>query len=188
MPQLAKWNLKCQEWIAFYWVSSQRGPTEYFKYTDYYCGYWLLSTTWWMIRPYCWGPHLCRLTGRSWTSAYLDASFLITSIHGARRYSACYWRRKVIINTTQIQTLRLITVTCLQATLVYQWHTCYGSNHFCFYGFKAHFMRWKPYLILLKGSRNWDLIGHWPMVKPNTVIQLQEHSNKLTPNDILLYL
>lgn len=79
---------------------------------------WLLGTCYTvMVRPNCSGPHLCHLTGRSGTGAYLDASFLIISIH-VRGYSAWYQRRKVVINITQIQTLRLIIVPGLPAVLM----------------------------------------------------------------------
>lgn len=37
---------------------------------------------------------------RSWSGALLEASTLLTSVHNARSYSACSYRRKIIIKIT----------------------------------------------------------------------------------------
>ena len=52
---------------------------------------------------------------RNQAGTKLEASL---SIHGSGRYSVCYQNRKVIINTTQLQTLPATTVTYLEDVLV----------------------------------------------------------------------
>lgn len=57
-------------------------------------------------------PRYHRLTPGNQAGAQVEASPLLTSVHGARRYYINYQRRKVIINLTQLQTLQPITATC----------------------------------------------------------------------------
>lgn len=54
-------------------------------------------------------------------------------------------------------------------------------------GFKAHSLRGKPCLTLLRWPWTWDWIGHEPWRILNITDLLKEHSNKTTPNNILLY-
>lgn len=52
-----------------------------------------------MVRPCCWKQHLHNPLNMEKLSWYLTTVLtLLTSIHGTRRYSACYLRRKVITN------------------------------------------------------------------------------------------
>ena len=46
--------------------------------------------------------------------AHLEASFILTSFHVARRYCTHCQKRRVIINITQLQTLQPTTVNGLQ--------------------------------------------------------------------------
>lgn len=58
--------------------------------------------------------------GENLADAQLEASALLTGIHGTERHCACYQRRKVSFSITQ-----LWTPTC---KAVQSWHKFYGSN------------------------------------------------------------
>lgn len=67
-----------------------------------------------MVRPYC-SDSTCmsHQTWRSWAAAQVQVLSVLSSNYGARRCSGHYQKGKVIINITQMQTLRPTTTTCL---------------------------------------------------------------------------
>ena len=61
-----------------------------------------------------------------------------------------------------------------------------GGTYNVLIEFQSHSMRWNPYLTLLKWPEleTGQVMG--PQEKLTTIILLKEHSNKMTPNDILI--
>lgn len=68
---------------------------------------------------------------------------------------------------------------------VWEWHKCYGSDQPLFW--KAQSIRWNPYLTLLRCPRIWDYTDPVTRGKPTIIALLEEHSNEMTPREILLY-
>lgn len=136
-----------------------------------------------MVKSYCWKkkPHLYNSVNMEKSSWCLPRAFTrLTCIHGIRKYSACYLRRKVNINPSI--TLKWIMVNCLQDTLVQKsWITIQYLIRF-----KTHSTGGNPSPTLLKWPRIWEYIGQEPQGNPTTVM-FKDHSNKITPNGSLLH-
>ena len=66
------------------------------------------------VRPFTEdGTYLKHRTRRNQADTPLEASFLLASFHSSKRYYACYQKRKVGINTIQLQTLWTTIITGL---------------------------------------------------------------------------
>lgn len=109
------------------------------------------------------------------------------SVHSTGGYSACYQRKNVILSITWLPTLRHTTETCLHDELVqYGTNVTRITNHFLT-GFKTHSMILKPIPNTGKMDKSLRLHRSWLKGNPTAVLLLKEHSNQMTPNDILSY-
>ena len=94
-----KWNLQCHGIDSSCCVIGQRDPRKPANIR-------LLSRLLAVLRNLMKDDTcMCHQTGKSQGGPQLEASPAWTSVCGTGRYFACCWRRKVIINSTQLQML-----------------------------------------------------------------------------------
>lgn len=131
--------------------------------------HWLTSLSKLMYFKFSKGSHLkknkgmtysCHQIGSNWAGVQLEAALLLTIVHGFRRLCAWYWRRKLIITTTQLQKLWPTTEDSLSMYLCNSGTNVMGITNHLLMGFKALFVKWNPYHTLPKCPRTWDDVGH----------------------------
>lgn len=116
---------KCSNWVSQNYMLLQ--------------GYWLLSITWWKGFFAADPIYFCHWKWIISVGAQKEASPLLTSVHGGRRYSAYAQRIKVTIYITLVQILKCVSLTCLQGRMInLQQKDLRITNHFYLIELKAH--------------------------------------------------
>lgn len=104
---------------------------------------------------------LYSLRHRTWTEpagSQLEASSLLARVLSTGSFNVHYWRRKVIMNLTQLCTLwatkTINAIDMFSGAIVAE--ILWEQTHFFKNVFKSHSMRQNPYLTLLKKPGTWD--------------------------------
>ena len=106
--------------------------------------------------------HICiySRTSKSQANTWLELLFILPSVHGTRRYSAHYQRRKIVNNSATVL-LSTWWTTCLICWWNSGTNVVRITNHYL-NRYKAYSMKQSPCLTLLRWSKTQDYRSHGP--------------------------